>query len=106
MMLVQTVHENFEGFTKQEVEPAKEVRKLHNHLGQLSKTELKGMLQEKDKVSHALLKNCDLTVTDMENTKAIFGPSVPRLKGTSVQMKPVRAEPNFVKIPRDLVAMN
>ena len=106
MMLVQTIRKNFEGFTKREVERAKEVRKLHNHLGQLSETELKGMLQEKDKVSHALLRNCDLTLTDMENAKAIFGPSVPRLKGTSVRTKPVRAEPNFVKIPRDLVAMN
>lgn len=57
-------------------------------------------------MSNALLKNCTLTMDDYENAKTIFGPSVPRLKGTSVRGKPIRAEPNYVRIPRELILMN
>jgi hypothetical protein len=43
---------------------------------------------------------------DYENAKTIFGPSVPRLKGTLVRGKPIRAETNYVRIPRELISMN
>jgi hypothetical protein len=95
-----------QGFTKREVEKAKEMRVLQGRLGQLSDTELKGLLKNKEKVSHTLLKNSQLTIDDLENSRVIYGPSVPRLKGTSVRHKPMRAEPNFVRIPRDIIDMN
>jgi hypothetical protein len=94
-MLVQTVRGNYEGFTKREIERAREICTLQGQLGHLSDTELKGLLENKEKVSHTLLKNSNLT---------IYGPSVPRLKGTSVRHKPNRAKPDFVKIPRDIIA--
>jgi hypothetical protein len=105
-MLVQTVRGNYEGFTKREIEKAREVRVMQGRLGQLSETELTGLLKNKEKVSHTLLKNSNLTIDDLENSRVIYGPSVPRLKGTSVRHKPVRAEPNFVRIPRDIIDMN
>ena len=105
-MLVQTVRKNYEGFTRREVERAREVRELQSRLGQLSETELKTLLKEKDKVSNALLKNIDLTTDDLENSNQIFGPAVARLKGTSVRTKPIRAEPEYVRVPREIVEMN
>jgi hypothetical protein len=105
-MLVQTVRGNYEGFTKREVEKAREVRTLQGRLGHISDTELKGLLKNKEKVSHKVLKNSNLTIDDLENSRVIYGPSVPRLKGTSVRHKPTRAEPNFVRIPRDIIDMN
>jgi hypothetical protein len=86
------------GFTKREVEKAREIRTLQGQLGHLSDTELKGLLKNKEKVSHTLLKNTNLTIDDMEDSRVIYGPSVPRLKETSVRHKPVRAEPDFVRI--------
>jgi hypothetical protein len=97
-MLVQTMRGNYEGFTKREVEKAREIRTLQGQLGHLSDTELKGLLKNKEKVSHTLLKNTNLTIDDMEDSRVIYGPSVPRLKETSVRHKPVRAEPDFVRI--------
>jgi hypothetical protein len=105
-MLVQTIRKNYEGFTKREVQRARELRELQGRLGHLNESELKQLLKEKDKVSHALLKNCSLTTDDYENANAIFGPSVARLKGTSKRVKPIRAEPNHVRIPRELISMN
>jgi hypothetical protein len=57
-------------------------------------------------VSHALLRNCPVTVQDFDNANTIFGPSIHRLKVTTVRTKPVRAESEFVRIPRDLIDMN
>lgn len=105
-MLVQTVRGNYEGFTERDVLRARAARELQHRMGQPSDTEIKHLLKEKEKVSHALLKNCPLTIDDWENAKVIFGPSVPRLKGTSRRMKPTRAEPEYIRIPRDLVDMN
>jgi hypothetical protein len=105
-MLVQTVRGNYEGFTKREVQKAREMRTLQGRLGHLSETELKGLLKDKEKVSHALLKNSNLTIDDLDNSRVIYGPSVPRLKGTSVRHKSIRAEPNFVRIPREIIDMN
>jgi hypothetical protein len=63
-MLVQTVRGNYEGFTKREVLKARELREFQGRLGHLNESELKALLKEKEKVSHALLKNSSLTIDD------------------------------------------
>jgi hypothetical protein len=104
--LVQTVRENYEGFTKREVLKAREMRELQGRLGHLNESEVKQLIKEKDQVSNALLKNSPLTLDDYNNANAIFGPSVARLKGASRRSKPIRAEPHHVRVPRDLIEMN
>jgi hypothetical protein len=105
-MLVQTVRGNYEGLTERDIKCARAARELQHRMGQPSDMEIKQLLKEKEKVSHALLKNCPLTIDKWENAKVIFGPSVPRLKGTSRRTKPTRAEPEYIRIPRDLVDMS
>jgi hypothetical protein len=103
---IQTVRGNYEGFTKRDIQAAKEARLLQGKLGQISNTELRQLLKEKDKVRHALLRNCPVTTDDLDCAKIIFGPSVDRLKGTSVRTKPIRAEPNYVTIPKEIIDLN
>ena len=67
-MLVQTVRDNYEGFTKREILKAREGRGMQGRMGQLSDTELKGLLKNKEEVSHALLKNSNLTIDNLDNS--------------------------------------
>jgi hypothetical protein len=61
-MFVQTVHGNYEGFTKQEVLKAQEVRKAQAMLGNPSKKDFQGL------VSGDLIPNCPIARTNI--TKA------------------------------------
>ena len=97
-MLVQTVQGNYEGFTERDIKRARAARELQNCMGQPSDMEIKQLLREKEKMSHTLLKDCPLTIDNLENAKAIFDPSVPRLKGTSCRTKPTRAEPEYIRL--------
>jgi hypothetical protein len=98
-MLVQTVRRNYEGFTKRDIIKAHEARELQGKLSQLSATEMKQLLREKEKVlSHALLHNCPVTMQDFENANTIFGPSIDRLNGASVRTKPHLFLPRYTCI--------
>jgi hypothetical protein len=63
---VQTVQENYEGYTKQEVLRAKEARRAQALLGNPSEKDFKGM------VSGNLIKNCPINNSDITNARAIF----------------------------------
>ena len=103
---VSTVRENYEGFTKRDVLKARAAKELQSKLGYASDTTMKDLLKEKEKVRHALLHNCPVTIDDFEKALTIFGPSVARLKGTSTRTKPIRAEADYVRIPQEIVDLN
>ncbi len=65
---VQTVQGNYEGYTKQEVLKAKEARQAQAMLGNPSEKDYKGM------VSNKLIANCPISLSDVSNARAIFGP--------------------------------
>ena len=69
-MLVQTVRNNFEGFTKKEVKTAKTVRGLQGMIGSPSKKDFGGM------VSNTMIKNCPIVPSDITTARTIFGPDL------------------------------
>ena len=105
-MLLQTIRGNYEGFTKREVKKAREARRLQGMLGYPSERDFKQMAKEKERVSTSIPRKSNVSSKDVANAKAIFGPSTPRLKGTSVREKPIRAETEYVEIPLEVVEIN
>jgi hypothetical protein len=69
-MMVNTVQGNLEGYTRNEIEKAKEARRLQGMIGNPTEKELAGMVREK------LIANCPVTVLDVHNAKRIFGPDL------------------------------
>ena len=69
-MMVTTVWENLEGYTRHEIEKAKEARRLQGMIGNPTEKELEGMVREK------LIANCPVTVLDVHNAKRIYGPDL------------------------------
>ncbi len=84
LMLVNTVRENFEGYTCHEVEKAREARRIQGMIGNPTKREFAGMVCEQ------LLTNCPVTVRYVDNPNQIFGPNLANLRGKTTRTKPER----------------
>ncbi len=78
-MLVNTVRENFEGYTRQDVERAREARRIQEMNANPTEREFSGMVREK------LLTNCPITIREVDNANQIFGPNLANLRGKTTR---------------------
>lgn len=76
--MLNTIEENQKHFSIWQCERAKEVRRLHQSMGHPSIKDHKAMVQ-----SNAI-KNCPVTVDDINVCEKIFGPDTHGLEGKSV----------------------
>ena len=104
VLMVQTVREKYAGYTRREVERAIQARKLQARAGHPSEAVFKKEVSRKSESS--LFRDCPVTVTDISNAHAIFGPSKPCRQGKWVRPKPDRVEPDYVSIPAEIVEIN
>jgi hypothetical protein len=97
---VQTVRGNYEGYTKQEVLQAKEARRGQAMLGNPSEKDYQGL------VSGNLINNCPISLSNVSNARAIFGPDHASVRGKTVRQKPAPVVTDYVAVPRTLVEAN
>ena len=100
IIMLETVRENFGGYTKKQVEKAILARKAQTMVGHPPDEKFKQM------VSHGNLSNCNVTVEDATNARALFGPNRSRLKGGTVMQKPERVDPEFTRILKDFYELH
>src|SRR5210317_875477 len=93
---VQQVDENMEGFSRNEVEKAKQARKLYHMVGAPTIENFKMM------ITGNMIKNCPMSVADVEVSKKIWGKDISRLKGTTVRKTPRAVVDMTVDIPDEL----
>ncbi len=86
LMLVKTVRENFEGYTRHKVERAREARHIQGMIANPTEREFAGMVCEQ------LLTNCPVTVRDVDNANQIFGPDVANLRGKMTRTKRIASK--------------
>ena len=94
---IQTVHGNYEGYTKREVMQAKEACRAQAMMGNLSEKDYKRM------VSNNLMANCPITSKDISNTRTIFRPDLASIPGKPVQRAPEPVVTDYVAVPRTLI---
>eukprot|EP00804_Cyclotella_cryptica_P011815 CCRYP_021222-RA/>CCRYP_021222-RA protein AED:0.36 eAED:-0.92 QI:0/-1/0/1/-1/1/1/0/432 len=95
--MIQTVRKNFEGYTKRQVEGAKQARDMQAMMAHPSDSAMKHMVSQTNAV-----KNCPVTVTDITNARAIFGPDRAGVRGKTVRQRPAVVRPEYVGIPAAL----
>ena len=98
--LLNTVRDNFEGYTKRQIQKAIEARKLQAMLTYPTDEKLMEM------VSESGFKNCDTTASDVKVSKAVFGPNRAAMRGKTVRQKPKRVNAEYVTIPRDFYELH
>jgi hypothetical protein len=92
----QTVADNMKLFTKQQIEGALKMRHLYKTLAYPSNADFEVVLQVSG------IGCCTITVDDAKVAHKIWGASVPKLKGSTVQETGQRKPQSLMKVPRDL----
>ena len=82
VLLLNTVSDNSEGFTRREYKEAQEARRAMQLLGLPSERDFENMVRSN------VIVNCPVTFSDVKNANLIFGPDITSLKGKSVSHKP------------------
>ena len=103
-MLVQSIRQNFEGYTREEVEGAILARKMQGRGGHPSEAAFK---REVSRMSpSSIFNDSPITVKDITNARNIFGPSTACLKGKWVRGRPDPVRPEYITIPEQLISIN
>ena len=93
-MLLNTVSENWEVFTRREYEGAQEARQAMHLLRFPSERDFENMVRLN------MIVNFPVTFDDVKNAKLVFGPDIASLKGKSVRRKPASFVRDYVQIHR------
>jgi hypothetical protein len=81
LMLVNTVREKFEGYTRQDVKRAREAQCIQGMIANPTQKESSGIVHE------ILLTNCPIIVHNLDNANQIFGPNLANLRGKTTTTK-------------------
>ncbi len=95
--LVSTVAKNRQGYTLRQFERAKEARRLYHIVGTPTVDNFKSLLRMN------VIKNCPVTVEDVNISEKIFGPDMSSLKGKSTRRKPKPVRQDLIEIPKELI---
>jgi hypothetical protein len=95
-MLVSTVKDNMEGYTKREIEGAMKARKFLHAIGCPSVDNLKHIIRSN------LIKNCPVTTKDVKLAEEIFGADIASLKGKTTRQTPKAVVDELIEIPQEI----
>jgi hypothetical protein len=101
MALIQTIHGNYEGYTKKEVLQAKEASGAQAMLGNPCKKDYKGMVR-----ANNLIPNCPIIPSDVTNARDIFGPDLASVHGKMVHQSLTPVVADYVAVFCQLVEAN
>ena len=95
--LLSTVAENKSLFSRREIQGAKNARILQQSLGWPSTTTYKSY------VKNNLIRNCGVTIDDIERSLKIYGTPVPLIKGKMTNIGPTTNDMSVTYLPPDII---
>jgi hypothetical protein len=99
LALVNTVSENKEGFTKRQIKNAELARTLYKTLSYPSMKDFKWVIQSSQ------IKDCPVTVQDIDVARKIWGKNIAELKGKTTWSKSIPVARDYVKVPMELMKL-
>ena len=94
--LLNTIDYNKSLFSKQQIKRAEQSRSLQRNLGWPGTKAFRNIVQNN------LLRNCDITVEDIDRATTIFGSPIPLLRGRMTSPAPVQHNNHQISIPNEL----
>ena len=94
--LVQTVHDNYEGFTNKDIKAANAALKLQGMVGSPSDKDYEGMVRSN------MITNFPIDPTNVSNARTVFGPDLASVRGKTVRRKPKSILEEYVAVPKEL----
>ena len=96
MVLMNTVEEKMKAFTKREAKIVKSARNLYAKLLYPLNAAYKWLIKNNQ------IKNCEVSVQNIDTTQEIWGKEISALKGKNVQSKPTLVTSDCIKIPKEI----
>jgi hypothetical protein len=96
---VQTVHDNIKLFSKHQIVGANKARDLYEKLILPLTSDFRSI------VSTGGVPGTDVTIDDVKATDIIWGWSVLKMKGNTVQQNSKRMAQSIVKVPKELIKL-
>ena len=96
-MLLDTVEENALHYTKRQIEKAKQTRALYHALGTPTVNDFKAILRMN------AIRNCPITMADVDIAEAIYGKDIGAIKGKTVRKKPTPVVRDYIQIPKEII---
>ena len=97
---LETVKENMEGYSKQQIAGAKAARDLYRHFQCPGYEAFKALLKMN------VIQDCPVTIQDADNAQKIFGPDVGLLKGESRRPKQAAHKNEWIETPKEIYDRN
>ena len=94
---IPSVSENLQKYNYRQIKQAEQARTTYRTLGSLTIKNFKHILRQN------LIKNCPVTLRDVEIAEDIYGPDIAALKGHNTQKQPPVVTDDQVNIPDKLV---
>ena len=98
--VIETVAENKTGFTERQFQRAKAARELYHNVGSPTVDNFKALLKMN------VIKNCPVTVADVNAAEKIFGPALSTLKGKPTKQSPKPVIRDKIELPDDIVKLD
>ena len=99
-IFVNTVSGNKEGFTQRQIKGAEVARTLYATLSYPSWKDFKWVIRSNQ------IKDCPVTVQDVDVALKIWGKNIAALKGKTTRSKPSPVAKDFVKVPTELLKLH
>ena len=99
-IFVETVSGNKVGFTKRAIKGAETARTLYSTLSFPSWNDYKWMIRSNQ------IKDCPVTVADVDIAYQIWGKNIAALKGKTTRRKPAPVATDYVKIPKEFLNLH
>jgi hypothetical protein len=93
---INTVCQNFEGYTKKQIQQAEHARRLMGMVASPSKCNFQAMVRLN------MVKDCPVTNDEIHNAHDIYGPDLASMRGKTVQQKP---ETDYAEIPKQFLSI-
>ena len=100
MSFAETVADRAEGYSKRQVQDAKEAEQFRAVIGYPSTRDYKAMIKG------SMLKNCPVLPEDVNRAEEIFGKNVPSLKGKTIRKKPDPVRHDIISVPPHILEKN
>ena len=96
----ETVQENKEDYTKQQIKGAKQARQLYAKLGYPSIKDFRWIIRSNQ------IQDCPVTTEDVETARKIWGKSIAALKGKTTRSKTTHIAADFVRVPKNILELH
>ena len=94
--VISTVEERRHNLTPRQYQRALRARRLYSQIGRPTIENFKHILKAN------MIRNCPVTIKDVEMAEELFGPDVGALKGRSKRSKPVPVVEDEIEIPKEI----